>query len=76
MWINGTQPALLPGYPYQGFPVPENAFPFKRLASANLLDQSATFLYHQMNGTMFAEEQWVSSLSIWKPTVYIPISIF
>lgn len=38
--------------------LPNNLFPFPRLASVTLPDQSATFIYHQINGTTFAEEQW------------------
>ena len=71
MWVNGTQPASSPGV--QTAALPDNSFPFTRLASATLADQSATFLYHQMNGTTFAEEQWDASLSAWTPTVYITL---
>ena len=86
IWINGTQPAiidiangnsdiLVDGMPVNGFPfAPNNAFPFARLASVTSADQSTTFLYHQMNGTTFAEEQWDASLSAWIPTEYITVS--
>ena len=37
---------------------PENSFPFARLASINVGD--FTYLYHQINETAFAEEQYVS----------------
>lgn len=40
----------------------DSAYPFARLASVILADQSSTFLYHQLNGTTFAEEQWDTSL--------------
>ena len=42
----------------------DSAYPFARLAtcSVTLADRSSTFLYHHLNGTTFAEEQWDSSL--------------
>ena len=73
IWINGTQPAicgLVAEPPIQG--TPNNTFPFKRLTSV-ITDQS-TFLYHQINGMTFAEEQWDASLSVWIPSVYITVS--
>ena len=73
IWINGTQPALVKfssGIP----PLPSNEFPFKRLASVSSADQSATFLYHQMNDTTFAEEQWDDVMQAWLPTEYIIVS--
>ena len=39
--------------------MPDNVFPFARLASVTTLDASFTYLYHQMNGTTFAEEEGV-----------------
>lgn len=71
--INGTEPALLVGtLPDVG--LPNNSFPFARLASVTLADQSATFIYHQVNGTTFAEEQWDNLLNAWMPSVYITVS--
>ena len=54
--------------------LPNNIFPFARLASVTLADESTTFLYHQMNGTTFAEEQWDASENAWVGTEYITIS--
>ena len=73
LWVNGTQPVIIS----QGtatFGTPDNLFPFARLASVTLADQSASFLYHQINGTTFAEEQWDTSLYTWLPSVYITVS--
>ena len=72
MLVNGTQPGVLYGTPTDL--LPDNAFPFTRLASVTLADQSATFLYHQINGTTFAEEQWNNSLKAWISTEYIIVS--
>ena len=74
MWVNDTQPVLYPGLIDVAPPLPDSKFPFARLASVTLADQSATFLYHQINGTTFAEEQWDASLSNWLPSVYIVVS--
>lgn len=70
-WINGTQPTIVG---QQGAGTPDTAFPFARLASVTLADESATFLYHQINGTTFAEEQWDASVNIWTTTDYITVS--
>ena len=70
IWINGTRPAMI----NLDRPAPNNIFPFARLGSVTLADQSATFLYHQMNGTAFSEEQWDASKNAWLPSVYIIVS--
>ena len=76
LWINGTQPALIPTVTEytESATLPSNEFPFKRLASVTSTDGSATYLYHQMNGTTFAEEQWDDTLRAWLRTEYIIVS--
>lgn len=74
IWINGTQPVLILMAFVQAATVPDNEFPFTRLASVTLADYSATYLYHQMNGSTFAEEQWDNSLRAWLPPQYITVS--
>lgn len=54
--------------------MPDNTFPFSRLATVTSTDASVTYLYHQMNGTTLAEEQFDGSLGIWLPTAYITVS--
>lgn len=78
MWINDTKPAIFfdKAVPVSKQPVPnwpENAFPFTRLASVITPDQSITYLYHQMNGTTFAEEQWDNSVTDWGSATYINV---
>ena len=73
IWINGTKPALINA---DGIETPNNPFPFSRLASVTLADQSATFLYHQINGTTFSEEQSDASEMAWISSVYISVSDF
>ena len=68
IWINGTQPVTFRYAPLN------ISFPFTRLASVNSADHSMTFLYHQINGTTFAEETWDDSLSFWYPTEYITLT--
>ena len=70
IWVNGTQPARI----NSNLALPNNLFPFARLASVTSTDKSATFLYHQMNGTVFAEEQWDDTAQTWLPPVYIIVS--
>lgn len=70
IWINGTHPISVGSE----VPVPNNSFPFTRLARINSADQSATFLYHQIDGTTLAEEQWDNSEEAWIDTVYIIVT--
>ena len=74
IWINGTQPVLIQMEYTQTATVPHNEFPFTRLASVTLTDGSATYLYHQMSGTTFAEEQWDDTLQAWLSPEYITVS--
>ena len=71
IWINHTQPTVLA--PSSDESPPTNTFPFSRLASIMSADLTYTYLYHQMNGTTLAEEQWDSNTQIWT-TTYIPVS--
>ena len=77
IWINDTQPVTIkittPPDDLKA-PTPNNAFPFTRLASSSSADQSVTFLYHQINGTTLAEEQWDDTLQAWLPSEYITVS--
>ena len=50
---------------------PMSSFPFARLASVT--SSSTTFLYHQINGTTFAEEQWDELGYAWGATEYISV---
>ena len=72
IWINGTLPVSV--YPQDDGPLPDNEFPFARLASVTAADQSATFIYHQLDSTTFAEEQWDYSLNAWHPSINITVS--
>ena len=54
--------------------LPDNEFPFARLASVTTSDQSMTFVYHQINSTTFAEEQWDFALNAWNPSINITVS--
>ena len=77
IWINDTQAVTIEigvGPDDLKAHTPQNAFPFTRLASSNSVDQSVTFLYHQINGTTLAEEQWDDTLQVWLPSEYITVS--
>ena len=74
IWINGTQPALIRLEYTLDATLPSTEFPFTRLASVTSTDGSATYLYHQINGTTFAEEQWDDKLRAWLHTEYIIVS--
>lgn len=68
IWINGTQPVTYGAAP------PNVSFPFSRLASVYSADQSTTYLYHQINGTTLAEEQWDDPSQTWSLSHYITVS--
>ena len=73
--INDTRPVLVVVDSALGAPKPpNNLFPLARLASITLTDGSYSYLYHQINGTTFAEEQWDNAFGAWTATEYIPIS--
>ncbi len=76
IWINGTRPTFIALNPESGVggPTIDNVFPFARLASVNSADQSSTFLYHQINGTTLAEEEWDASSNAWLSSVNITVS--
>lgn len=71
VWINRTEPVVEFG---AGIPAPDSTFPFTRLASVTLADYSFTFLYHQINSTTFAEEQWDEEVRDWGIPQYITVS--
>ena len=75
IWINGTRPVSI--FSHDNGPaetLPDIEFPFARLASVTSADQSATFIYHQLDGTTFAEEQWDFQLNVWHPSINITVS--
>lgn len=72
IWINHTNPVIIDGFGSP--PLPDNVFPFTRLAWIALPDSPFSYLYHQINGTTLAEEQWDSTLYSWTATQYITIS--
>ena len=72
IWINGTQPVTVNLRETIPSATPNSPFPFTRLASVAFL--LTTYLYHQINGTSFAEEQWDDSESTWRTTEYINVS--
>ena len=70
IWINKSQPVTEATL----LKVPRNTFPFARLASASTLDNQTTYLYHQMNGTTFAEESYEVSVGEWSEPTYIHVT--
>ena len=74
VWVNGTH-AYPIGQDVYDDPkaVPKASFPFARLASINLFGKTC-YLYHQINGTTLAEEQYDFQLHLWL-TTYITVPI-
>ena len=70
IWINKSQPVTED----LSLKMPQNTFPFARLASASTLDNQTTYLYHQMNGTTFAEEAYHASVGEWGEPTYINVT--
>ena len=71
IWVNGTKAYPIGEYDNSGNVVPQVSFPFTRLASINLPEKSC-YLYHQINGTTLAEEEYDFSLHEWV-TTYITV---
>ena len=69
VWVNGTK--LWSVGRYEGDVVPHISFPFTRLASIDVPGKSS-YLYHQINETTLAEEQYDYSLHEWL-TTYITV---
>lgn len=74
---DGTQPAVIgfnpPNTSYL-HTAPAGPFPFKRLASITMANQTESYLYHQINGTVLAEEQYLPGLNQWVTSSHITIS--
>ena len=70
VWVNGTDFNPIGDYEYGKKAVPQVSFPFTRLASINM--PGSSYLYHQINETTLAEEQYDFSLQQWV-TTYIPV---
>ena len=71
IWINGTQPVVDTVDGGLAPRAPKTSFPFARLAYSKL--ESNTHIYHQINGTTFAEEQWDEIELAWTTTNYIHV---
>ncbi len=75
VWVNASRLATIYGGQTEELVTTSDIiFPFARLASVTLADQSTTFLYHQINSTTFAEEQWDTAEGAWLDTEYIIVS--
>ena len=73
VWVSGTNVYPIEHSAYSGETVPQVSFPFTRLASIDLPGKSC-YLYHQINGTTLAEEQYDFSWHEWL-TTYITVPI-
>ena len=57
-------------------PISDRELLFTRLANMIITDGSTIYLYHQMNGSTFAEEQWDDTLHAWLPPRYVNVLDF
>ena len=71
VWVNGTNLYPISKFVFSRTAVPQTSFSFTRLASINLPGESC-YLYHQINDTTLAEEQYDFSLDQWF-TTYITV---
>ena len=53
--------------------IPEAPFPFRRLALAQDFNETGSYIYHQINDSIIAEEFWSEDSRIWLPSVNISI---
>ncbi|KAM0804277.1 hypothetical protein BDR22DRAFT_970096 [Usnea florida] len=72
LWVRGTEP-VVSNHDGSQVPAPNVSFPFKRLAGITSEDGTASFLYHQINGTTFAEEQYDATSNEWLLSSYITV---
>ena len=64
-WVNDTGLTLSTDM-FKTLPsLPHSSFPFKRLAGTSLVNGTSFFIYHQLNSSTFAEDQWDNSLGGW-----------
>ena len=65
-WVNDKRLVPLASDLFDSLPVlPESPFPFTRLAGLSPSNGSSFFIYHQLNASSFAEDQWDSSVGGW-----------
>lgn len=70
VWVNGRNVRPVGDFTPYGNAVPQVSFPFSRLSSINM--PGSSYLYHQINETTLAEEQYDFSLHLWL-TTYITV---
>ena len=54
-------------------PVPNFVFPFQRICAAFVANSTSSYVYHQVNESTMAQEQWDEDL--WQPSVSISINV-
>ena len=75
IWVNQTRLAYFYN-PTSNGPngtIPAAPFPYSRLAAVTQPDSNSFYLYHQINGTIFAQEFWDDKTGAWHPSVNIPV---
>ncbi|KAL8741917.1 MAG: hypothetical protein Q9190_005527 [Brigantiaea leucoxantha] len=70
VWVNDSKPVFVEFENFEPAPIPNASFPYTRLAAVS---GDSTFLYHQLDGSTFAEEQWIVTHNLWLDTVKITI---
>lgn len=82
IWVNNTQlvqtllwsDAVLSATESNvAVPVPATSFPFSRLASSSSNEDGIFYLYHQLDGFTFAEEEFDQNIGGWIPSINITI---
>ena len=77
LWFNQTK--IRYGIPSSGdeesrdLPLSDAQFPFLRLGLASKQNISGSYVYHQMNDSIIAEEFWSESENFWQPSKNISI---
>lgn len=76
MWINDTnlQGDPGPGFEFDTMPVPKTPFPYRRMGSAVAANGTQTHVYHQLNGSVFAEEFW-NGTGFWEASRNVSVGI-
>ncbi|MCJ1463156.1 hypothetical protein MMC07_001761 [Pseudocyphellaria aurata] len=74
LWVEDQKLAFLYTGRMANIRLLESPFPFPRLARSFPQDRTVFYLYHQLNGSAFAEDQWDASISEWTKSTNIHIS--
>lgn len=73
LWVNNTRLSYVSGFGSPKMSLESSPFPFPRIGGFSLLNTTSFFLYHQLNNTAFAEDEWDSHSDQWAASTEVSI---